>query len=75
MSNENFLVDQEQLNLQSNKRGVLECRGRLQGDYPRDYTPWGSILNDDECERKILGTPTAEVSQENSEELQWVQTP
>ena len=39
-----------------------------------DYTPWGSILNDDECERKILDTPTAEVSQEKSEELQWVQT-
>ena len=40
----------------------------------RDYTPWVSVLNDDECEREILGTPTAEVSQENSEELQWVQT-
>ena len=34
MSNTNFIVDQEQLNLQPNKYGVLECRGRLQGDYP-----------------------------------------
>ena len=35
----------------------------------RYYTPWGSILSDDECERKSLGSPIAEVRQENSEEL------
>ena len=34
MSNAKFMVDQEQLNLQPNKHSVLECRGRLQGDYP-----------------------------------------
>ncbi|XP_068703886.1 uncharacterized protein [Montipora foliosa] len=34
MSNTNFIADQEQLNLQQNKHGLLECRGRVQGDYP-----------------------------------------
>ena len=34
MSNTNCIMDEEQLNLQPNKHGVLECRGRLQGDYP-----------------------------------------
>ena len=42
MSNTNFIVDQEQLNLQPNKHGVLECRGCLQGEYPI-YLP-GSVL-------------------------------
>ena len=29
-----FARDQEQLNLQLNTDGVLECRGRIQGEYP-----------------------------------------
>ena len=29
-----FPDDKEQLNLKSNVEGVLECRGRIQGDYP-----------------------------------------
>lgn len=33
-SNTNFTEDQEQLNLQLNEDGVLECRGRIQGEYP-----------------------------------------
>ncbi|XP_068734462.1 uncharacterized protein [Montipora capricornis] len=38
MSNTNFIADQGQLNLQQNKHGLLECRGRVQGDYPM-YLP------------------------------------
>ena len=88
MSNTNFIADQEQINLQQNKHGVLECRGRVQGDYPiylPDLVPftakmvqhahvttlhaWRSFFDDYESERKCLGTPTAEVSQENREEI------
>ena len=29
-----FLEDQQRLNLQENDRGLYECRGRIQGDYP-----------------------------------------
>ena len=29
-----FPDDKEQLNLKPNVEGVLECRGRIQGDYP-----------------------------------------
>jgi hypothetical protein len=31
---DNFEKDQIQLNLQSNNEGILECRGRIQGQYP-----------------------------------------
>ena len=34
MTNANFDQDQEQLNLQPNGEGVLECRGHIQGEYP-----------------------------------------
>ena len=33
-----FPVDKEQLNLKPNVEGVLECRGRIQSDYP-EYLP------------------------------------
>ncbi len=36
--NENFERDRVQLNLQLNNEGVLECRGRIQGQYPM-YLP------------------------------------
>ena len=29
-----FEVDKLELNLQTNERGLYECRGRIQGDYP-----------------------------------------
>ena len=43
MSNANFEQDQEQLNLQPNVDGVLECRGRIQGEYPI-YLPDSVLL-------------------------------
>ena len=43
MSNANFEKDQEQLNLQPNVDGVLECRGRIQGEYPI-YLPDSVLL-------------------------------
>ena len=43
MSNANLEQDQEQLNLQPNVDGVLECRGRIQGEYPI-YLPDSVLL-------------------------------
>ena len=31
---EKFQSDKLSLNLQENHQGILECRGRIQGDYP-----------------------------------------
>ncbi|XP_068720014.1 uncharacterized protein [Montipora capricornis] len=42
-NNVNFEQDQEQLNLQTNEEGVLECRGRIQGEYPV-YLPDTALL-------------------------------
>ena len=40
--NPSFPEDQQQLNLQPNADGVLECRGRIQGEYPV-YLPDSAI--------------------------------
>ena len=42
-NNVSFEQDQEQLNLQPNEEGVLECRGRIQGEYPV-YLPDTALL-------------------------------
>lgn len=42
-NNVSFEQDQEQLNLQLNEEGVLECRGRIQGEYPV-YLPDTALL-------------------------------
>lgn len=37
----NFHENEQQLNLQKNEDGLLECRGRIQGEYPFFYrTTW-----------------------------------
>ena len=43
MSHARFEQDQEQLNLQPSEEGVLECRGRIQGEYPI-YLPDSALL-------------------------------
>ena len=43
MSHAHFDQDQEQLNLQPGEEGVLECRGRIQGEYPV-YLPDSALL-------------------------------
>ena len=43
MSHAKFDQDQEQLNLQPSEEGVLECRGRIQGEYPI-YQPDSALL-------------------------------
>ena len=43
MSDAKFDQDQEQLNLQPSEEGVLECRGRIQGEYPI-YLPDSALL-------------------------------
>jgi len=43
MSHANFDQDQEQLNQQPRNEGVLECRGRIQGEYPI-YLPDSALL-------------------------------
>ena len=43
MSHAQFDQDQEQLNLQPGEEGVLECRGRIQGEYPI-YLPDSALL-------------------------------
>ena len=43
MSHAKFDQDQEQLNLQPSEEGVLECRGRIQGEYPM-YPPDSALL-------------------------------
>lgn len=43
MSHTQFEQDQEQLNLQPSEEGVLECRGRIQGEYPI-YLPDSALL-------------------------------
>ena len=46
---------QLQLNIQSNESGVLECRGRIEGDYPM-YLPRESIFTKKVIERAHLAT-------------------
>ena len=47
-----YQEDQLQLNLQPNSEGVLECRGRIQGHYPRfqeqafSFPPQGNLPKD-----------------------------
>ena len=43
MSHAQFEQDREQLNLQPSGQGVLECRGRIQGEYPV-YLPDSALL-------------------------------
>ena len=43
MSHAHFDQDQEQLNLQPGEEGVVECRGRIQGEYPV-YLPDSALL-------------------------------
>ena len=43
LSHAKFDQDQEQLNLQPSEEGVLECRGRIQGEYPI-YLPDSVLL-------------------------------
>ena len=43
MSHVHFDQDQEQPNLQPSEEGVLECRGRIQGEYPV-YLPVSALL-------------------------------
>ena len=43
MSHAHFDQDQEQLNLQPGEEGVLECRGRIQGEYSI-YLPDSALL-------------------------------
>ena len=43
MSHAQFDQDQEQLNLQPSEEGVLECQGRIQGEYPI-YLPDSPLL-------------------------------
>ncbi|XP_068675376.1 uncharacterized protein [Montipora foliosa] len=43
ISHAKFDQDQEQLNLQPSEEGVLECRGRIQGEYPM-YLPDSALL-------------------------------
>ena len=40
-----FLEDQQRLNLQENDRGLYECCGRIQGDYPV-YLPHKSTFTE-----------------------------
>ena len=45
LKTEQFEEDKLRLNLQKNSRGLYECRGRIQGDYPI-YLPPNSILSE-----------------------------
>lgn len=55
MSNANFERDQEQINLQPNGEGVLECRGLIQGEYPM-YLPDSVLLAAKEVQRAHVNT-------------------
>ena len=50
LSNPSFPEDKHQLNLQLNADGVLECRGRIQGEYPV-YLP-DSVLYTAKCAQR-----------------------
>ena len=84
MSNANFQQDQEQLNLQPNGDGALQCRGCIQGEHPI-YLPDSVLLaakavqrahvtHNGKCKREILDTPPPEIDEKSREKLQRLQT-
>ena len=60
------LTDQQTLNFQENTNGILECRGRITGDYPI-YLPRSSSLSEkivQEALKKTLhGEPTLTIAE------------
>ena len=80
-ADERYQEDRLQLNLQPNAEGLLECRGRIQGDYPvylhREVScssspwspPWGSWNYDDKSEGALLGAATKKTDQEDCQVL------
>ena len=80
-----FDQDQEQLNLQPSGEGMLECRGRIQGEYPI-YLPGSALLAakivqqahvttlNGESKREVQDTPSSEIVEESRAKMQRMQT-
>ena len=69
ITSENFITDQQSLNLQENSEGILVCHGRIAGDYPV-YIPASTTLSEkivQEAHQKTLhGGPTLTIAEVRS---------
>ena len=82
-TSEKFEDDRLQLNLLERPGGLLECRGRIQEDYPiylpdthptSGYSSRGSGSYDDKSAQGSLGAKTRRLEKKDNKELFWLQT-
>ena len=73
ISDDHFQEDKSQLNLQRNADGVLECRGRIQGEYPI-FLPYSALYSIKVVQRAHVTTLHGGVglTMAKVREVQWV---